>query len=378
MMMPPHLTTRWLSLLTFLVLFLIVCDILWIVHKEYIFERELNSLFITTDDFTAAVGPSYKQALFDAGRDSFNFDFSAAHHSNNTIPQLMHYIWYDNLYPPPPSSRKRTIPSIAPELCVKHNPGFTIKIWNEADVLQLLHSNYPWFLPTYSNYAEPVQRVDAAKYFILLEHGGIYADHDVSCRKGLYPLLDFAAWFPRASPLGVNNDLMAARKGHPLMKKMVARLDDRNKWLVFPWLTIFWSTGPRFTTDVLHEYLVEQRAVRKSHAEDNIVEGSVRVVKPDSVSVLPASMYSEELQFFGHTPGGTWYRWDVALVLWIGGHWYLLMIFVLVVVVSVWMVATRRSRSRLFRILSSVRRRSSGYMNRKDDDESSVRLLEVV
>jgi len=171
---------------------------------------------------------------------------------------------------------------------------------------------------------------------------------------------------------------MAARKGHPVMKKMVARLDDRNKWLVFPWLTIFWSTGPRFTTDVLHEYLVDRQAVRKNHAEDNNAKGGVRVVDPDSVSILPASMYSEEIQFFGHTPGGTWYRWDVALVLWIGGHWYILMIFVLVVVVSVWLVATRRSRSRLFRILSSVRRRSSVYMNRKYDDESGVRLLEVV
>lgn len=378
MLLPSQGTTRWLSLLTFLILFLFICNILRIVRKEYLFERELDSLYITTDDFTA-VDSSYKQALLDAGRDSFDFDFpSTAHHSNSTVPPLIHYIWYDNLYPPPLSNRKRTIPSNAPELCEKYNPGFTTKIWNETDVLQLLHSDYPWFLPTYTNYAEGVQRVDAAKYFILLNHGGIYADHDISCRKGLYPLLDFAAWFPRASPLGVNNDLMAARKGHPLMRKMVARLNERNRWLVFPWLTIFWSTGPRFATDVLHEYLDERQAGRKSHEADKITEGTVRTVNPDSVFILPASMYSEELQFFGHRPGGTWYGWDVALVVWIGRHWYLPVLCVLVVVAIICLMATRQSRARLLRILSSVRRRSTVLMKRKDDDESGARLIEVV
>ena len=81
-------------------------------------------------------------------------------------------------------------------------------------------------------------------------------DLDIACRRSLEPLLDFEGWFPKASPLGVNNDLMATRKGHPVMERMVRRLEARNKWLIFPYVTIFWSTGPQFTSDVLREWWV--------------------------------------------------------------------------------------------------------------------------
>jgi len=371
-MLSSHSTTKWLSLFTLLILLLLICDILLTIRKEYLFERKLNTLYITPDDFTAA-GPSYKQALLDAGRDSFDFDFPSTAHHSNSIPPLIHYIWYDNLYPPPPQNSKRTIPSNAPELCEKYNPTFTIKIWNETEVLQLLHTDYPWFLRTYTNYAEGVQRVDAAKYFILLKHGGIYADHDISCRKGLTPLLDFAAWFPRASPLGINNDLMSARKGHPLMEMMVESLEGRDRSLVFPWLTIFWSTGPRFATDVLHEYLDGRGALRiaDGYKEAEINAGIVRRGDPDSISILPASMYSEELQFFGHRPGGTWYGWDVALIRWVGGHWYVLLIRGLVVAMVACLVTMRQGWARLFRGLSSLRAKIL-MMKRKQDDERVV------
>ena len=76
-------------------------------------------------------------------------------------------------------------------------------------------------------------------------------DLDISCRRALDPLLVFPAWFPRASPLGVNNDLMASAPRHPIMGKMTASLWSRNKWLIFPYLTVFWSTGPKFTSDML-------------------------------------------------------------------------------------------------------------------------------
>lgn len=51
---------------------------------------------------------------------------------------------------------------------------------------------------------------------------------------------------------------MAARKHHPLIGKMTTSLKRRNKNLLFPYLTIFWATGPQFTSDMLKSYWVER------------------------------------------------------------------------------------------------------------------------
>lgn len=75
---------------------------------------------------------------------------------------------------------------------------------------------------------------------------------DISCRRPLTPLLTFSsAWFPKATLWGVNNDLFAAKKGHPLLRRMIDGLEGRNWDLGFPYLTIYWSTGPQFTSDML-------------------------------------------------------------------------------------------------------------------------------
>lgn len=76
-------------------------------------------------------------------------------------------------------------------------------------------------------------------------------DLDISCRRPLDPLLEFAAWYPKASAFGVNNDLMGSRARHPLLGEMLQELAVKDKRWVFPYLTVFWSTGPQFVSDVL-------------------------------------------------------------------------------------------------------------------------------
>lgn len=40
----------------------------------------------------------------------------------------------------------------------------------------------------------------------------------------------------------------------------------------------------------------------------------------DRFYVLPEDFYSETYTFFGHSPGGTWHGDDVAVILWIVAH----------------------------------------------------------
>lgn len=272
---------------------------------QILFERFLSSSSISFADFP----PPYANALIKAQKENsqpeYTFGSLDPDTRNATIPPIIHFIWFRHLY----SSHLdiSTIPtegSHAPTECAEKNPGFTVNVWNATSARDLLEDHYSWFLPTYDNYRHPIQRVDAIKYFLLWHYGGIYIDMDMTCRRALNPLLPFPAWLPKASPLGVNNDLMAARPRHPLVGAMVHKLQSRDRNLLFPYLTIFWSTGPQFTSDVLKMWW-------------RGIDSMARLPAQDRFRVLPQEFYSEKYTFFGHMPGGTWHGGEVAVILWL-------------------------------------------------------------
>lgn len=300
------------------------CQLLWKVRDQWLFERSLDSLFITFDDF----GPEYTEALINANSKSrtlyFEFPESDLAESSSKIPPLIHFIWYKDLYETHPGATQLASEgSNTPDLCRKYNPDYTINIWNSTAARTFLEDNYAWFLPTYDGYRYPIQRIDALKYFLLWHFGGFYLDMDVSCRRALNPLQDYPAWFPRASPMGVNNDLMASRPRHPLLWKMIKSLEPRDKNLILPWATIFWTTGPRFTTDMLRIWLDKQR-----HGELD-ASSPDKEEEQDKFRVLPTKFYSGEYTFFGHRPGGSWYGMDVLVIAWIVSRPYVLLVPVL-------------------------------------------------
>ncbi|KAF2843892.1 glycosyltransferase family 32 protein [Plenodomus tracheiphilus IPT5] len=305
------------------------------VRCQYVFQHVLSDLYISFGDFPE----SYTTAL-NASRTNgdalIDLDYIASFGSP-TIPRIIHFIYFADLYhlhdgsPTLPTASR----SHAPELCRKFNPSYTVRIWNETEAQSLIEDEYPWFFPTYTAYTHPIQRVDALKYFVLYHFGGVYMDLDIACRRPLDPLLQFPAWFPEASPLGVNNDLMASAPRHPVLLNMTSALAHRNWNLLFPYLTIFWSTGPQFASDILKAWWWENGARMGEH-------------DTASFRVLPQLFYSEEYTFFGHSPGGTWHGGDVAVVLWLLDRpWVLVCVLVSCLALMV-------------RIMKSVRPRTVG------------------
>ncbi|KAJ4311790.1 hypothetical protein N0V94_007771 [Neodidymelliopsis sp. IMI 364377] len=224
---------------------------IYYIRCQYVFQRALSDRKISFDDFP----PSYTQALNDSvaqHQQPLDFDYNATF-TSPTIPRIIHFIYFADLYrlrdgtPSLPSTHQ----SRAPELCRQFNPSYEIRTWSATDSQSFFEKEYPWFLPTYTAYKHPIQRVDALKYFVLYHFGGVYMDLDIACRRSLDPLLEFPAWFPEASPLGVNNDLMASMPRHPVLLDMTSALMDRDWNLLFPYLTVFWSTGPQFSSDML-------------------------------------------------------------------------------------------------------------------------------
>jgi mannosyltransferase OCH1-like enzyme len=221
--------------------------------NQYAFQSFIDDLQIKFDDFPT----EYVQALNSSvahGQQPSEFDYTSAY-PETKIPRTLHYIFFENLYPTHEGPKAVPLSGTrSPTLCRRHNPDYEIRIWNATSAREFFTKEYPWFLPTYDGYHYPIQRIDALKYFVLYHYGGVYLDLDVACRRSLDPLLAFPAWFPKASPLGVNNDLMASAARHPLLEKMTKGLVTHDWNLLFPYLTIFWTTGPRFTSDIIQEW----------------------------------------------------------------------------------------------------------------------------
>lgn len=223
------------------------------IRRQFVFQQFLSHSKVKFDDFPSKYVEALDAAV-SSGHEPLDFDYASTF-TRNQIPRIIHFISFKNIYQS--SEGTDDIPllgSRAPQLCQQYNPDYDIRIWNATNALEFLTAEYEWFLPIYNNYRYPIQRIDALKYFLLWHYGGVYMDLDIACRRPLDPLLDFPIWFPEASPLGVNNDLMASIPKHPIFGKMTTALATHNRNFIFPYLTIFCSTGPQFTSDIVQEH----------------------------------------------------------------------------------------------------------------------------
>jgi mannosyltransferase OCH1-like enzyme len=332
---------RYMRFIKSLPLFMVAFFLLAKIRSKITYERSLNAAAIALDDFPS----DYTQALIAAQREDKQPEYhwskltDPGPAAQETIPPIIHFIWFPNLYHNHLDiSKIPTVGSDTPELCQKHNPDYQINIWNASAARALLEEHYGWFLPRYDAYRYPIQRVDAFKYFVLWHYGGVYMDLDISCRRALDPLLQFAAWYPKASPSGVNNDLMATRARHPLTGMMLEQLAPRDKDRLFPYLTIFWSTGPSFVSGVLRSWSFKHvGAVSPPPKRPQDFD-------KDGVHILPQEFYSEKYTFFGHRPGGTWHGKDVAVVLWLVDRpWIFVLCPALAFVLLMYIMQKRRS-----------------------------------
>ena len=129
------------------------------------------------------------------------------------IPRVIHQIWLGESGGPQPFPRFRE----AAATWRAQHPGWQYRLWDGAEVDQLLASARPDLHALYRAYPHWVQRADAARYLILHEHGGVYADLDIQCVGSFDTVADADLLLAPTAPFGLSNDLMAATPGHPLL-----------------------------------------------------------------------------------------------------------------------------------------------------------------
>jgi mannosyltransferase OCH1-like enzyme len=192
----------------------------------------------------------------------------------------------------------------------ERNPGWEHRIWSAADVEALFAAARPDLLPLYRGYPGWVQKADAARYLILHEHGGVYADMDIACARSLEPLTGEELVLAPTWPFGLSNDLMMASPAHPFLRTVLDGLPDAfRRWhrpWVPPYVRVLSGGGSSYLTAVW------RRAGRGTRAH-----------------LLSAEEYGQgnpDRAFVRHLPGSSWHGWDARLALGAWRHrWWILL-----------------------------------------------------
>jgi len=129
-------------------------------------------------------------------------------------------------------------------------PNYEYKFWSDEDIDNLIATKYPWFLKTFRGYDKNIKRADAARYFILYEYGGIYADMDYECINNFESVISQTkvsiAESPHfddgraGDPETHQNALMISPPKHPFWEKVFKLLDVHKKHY-----DILYATGPQ-------------------------------------------------------------------------------------------------------------------------------------
>ncbi|MGX1135548.1 hypothetical protein RKD49_007738 [Streptomyces glaucescens] len=123
----------------------------------------------------------------------------------NKIPALIHQTWKDADVP---AHWQEWVDSWR-----LHHPGWGYRLWTDSDNRAFLQEHYPWFLPIYDGYPEPIMRADAIRYFLLDHFGGLYVDLDFECLRPVDALLDGRELVLGCEPESHTRLLLARRRG---------------------------------------------------------------------------------------------------------------------------------------------------------------------
>ena len=215
------------------------------------------------------------------------------------IPRIIHQTWKD-----------RDVPARFQEAQAswqEAHPDWEYRLWTDRDLEGLINERAPELAPLYAAYPENIQRVDAARYVILREFGGLYADLDIQCLKPVDGLLDAQVVLPRTTPFGVSNQLMLSVPDHALFHHAVASLPAafaKHRRLWPRHVRILSTAGPLFLTDCLRTF------------------GDVQGLR--TLTLDEHGHGKPHLAYVRHLRGNTWAEWDTHVINFFHDHWKVL------------------------------------------------------
>jgi len=132
-------------------------------------------------------------------------------------------------------------------------PGWEYRLTTDSDNRDYIAKHFPSFLATYDGYDCPIKRVDAFRYAVLAQEGGLYVDLDMECLRDPSSILESMEGMndllvcEGSSCRQISNAIMASTGPSQLFRTVVSLLEDpmispRHKGDVLS------TTGPKFLT----------------------------------------------------------------------------------------------------------------------------------
>jgi len=187
------------------------------------------------------------------------------------IPKIIHQIWYQGLSKAPKHLQQYH------KSWIKMHPNYKFMVWDKQNIENLIHEMKLGHI--YNKYDTMIQKIDIAKYVILLKYGGIYIDMDVKCLEGksLDEVLNDDSEIIMSQLLTnasskiiyllaghsmyddvVNNAIIMTVPNHPILRQVLENIDENDSSILkntYYSLYVFYSTGPLCFTKSINQYL---------------------------------------------------------------------------------------------------------------------------
>ncbi len=230
------------------------------------------------------------------------------------IPKLIHQIWTTTEVPDEWRSLQQH--------CKQLNSQYEYMLWTHEHIDKFIEEHYTWFLPTYMSYSYPMERLDAGRYFILYHYGGVYIDMDIECKVSFDDILmniskDAQIVLGATPPVGVTSSFLAAKRHHVFMRLMTQDLMSANHWYILPYWTVVLSTGPLY--------------VWRSY---------IKFPCKEQIHVIPVDLHTSV--YLDHKHLSSWHSWDGSIMVWLGEHYRLLVVFVMGLLISLIIIMTKK------------------------------------
>lgn len=131
---------------------------------------------------------------------------SAGHVRGTHVPRILHQMYRERQLPPLHRAYQHTWSRL--------HPDWTIVLWTDDELRQLVRWHYPWFEPTLEKARHWVSVADACRSLLLHRFGGAYMDLDVEAFQPLDDVIPPGANALLSEPADPAH--MLSRAGHPL------------------------------------------------------------------------------------------------------------------------------------------------------------------
>lgn len=174
---------------------------------------------------------------------------------NEPISRIIHQTWKTHEVPKKLTGCQDTFR--------RFHPQWEYMLWTDEDLRTLIAEHYEWFLPYYDGYPHHIQRVDAARYFIMFHYGGVYADLDMQCMNPLDRLVEtiggvllgHEGQVHKDGTQRVGNAILFSSPRHPFWQHVFAGLME--KYAQSDSVKIgstFTTTGPSFLHEIYTQH----------------------------------------------------------------------------------------------------------------------------